>query len=187
MSSIFVHRDNDGDELDVHRSPETLIVHSIREHDGELTSVGLDREAVSRLYDALGEWLYSTGVPLPDHSLIEQLIRRAAEDAVVTVLPLNLRPDVQSRYVDAGTASCVIPGCKLFPGMTQHFEHDPEPREVGHPGPTWDDKLWGASASSVVVPKQLVGCECGHPGALHSYDDALGCTYTRCECMRVRP
>jgi len=169
--AIFTYADYDGDELDVHDNPErgtpALVFHSTRNNDRTrtLVSVQLSREEVTKLHAALGEWLYPAYAGTPDTSLLERMVRKAAEDAVSAVLPLAARPG-------AG-----------------HIDVDPEPRDVGHPEPTWDDKLWGSmdgpesGGPCGELAKRGVRlsdpCQaCGYLWALHRAQPVCGCIRT---------
>jgi hypothetical protein len=112
------------------------------------------------------------------------------------VLPLPRSPQ-------AGTPLCTLPGCGRFPASSEHFEHDPEPHDVGHPEPeplchrtrpadahpasrcTWCGWLWEQHSPAPSAPRQLVGCECGHRwgvhggGKCHAWDGAKECGCTR--------
>lgn len=147
------------------------------------TGIHLDRAQVQRLHNALGEWLYPIGVALP-----EDRLRSVVQGLAAAILPLSQALGAQTQTV---------------------IEPDPEPHDVGHPEHSSapfcgcirlgapigercpDCRHWHRVNTRCMhrdgAPRQLVGCECGHRWALHSHDDALGCTCTRCECMRVRP
>lgn len=165
MMAIFTHTDQDGDSVEViERTKDTLTV-SVAGYMKRRTAQGdLSREAVTRLHAALGEWLFPAYAGTPDTSLLERMVRKAAEDAVSAVLPLAARPG-------AG-----------------HVDVDPEPHDVGHPeaGPTWDDQLWGsvegpgrAGPCGSVARKGVLLCDpcpgCGYVWALHRAQPDCGC------------
>lgn len=115
----------------------------------------LDRNALLRLYSALGEHLYPVHTTeAPNRSLIEQLIERAVADQVAAVLPLHLAPMADRwGYVDAGGPmkrgepyaapyACAGgwgcdtkgPHARGSLGCGQPLD-DPEPHDIGHPEP----------------------------------------------------
>ncbi len=215
MGEIFRYTDRDGDYLRVDaRHPDRLRFRAGtddggRSDDGAHAS-DVDRHNVLALHAALGAWLYPTAPGTPDTTLLEQMVRKAAEDAVTAILPLHL----------SGARS-------------QSVSIDPEPHDVGHaeePAPpctrvrpgnahpvSWCafcGHLWSVHADPtplervrefyrstlspeavVPAPKQLVGCECGHRWGVHSKSPRLGCFATGkdyegdplvCECTRTR-
>jgi len=164
MDQIFTHTDGDGDQTSVWKIGDRLDVR-LQPHGGSHRVGYLDRAAATRLHAALGEWLYPAYAGTPDTSLLERMVRKAAEDAVSAVLPLAARPG-------AG-----------------HIDVDPEPRDVGHPEPTWDDKLWGSmdgpesGGPCGELAKRGVRlsdpCQaCGYLWALHRAQPVCGCIRT---------
>jgi len=167
--AIFTHRDEDGDEIEfIGRTggPNGELMASISSDRVRPYHTYLDRAAVTRLHAALGEWLFPAYAGTPDTSLLERMVRKAAEDAVSAVLPLAARPGAGHIDVDV----------------------DPEPRDVGHPEPTWDDKLW--SRTDPFDPEGGGPCgelakrgvrlddpcrACGYTWSLHRAQPVCGC------------
>lgn len=149
MSTVFKHRDVDGDTFRVSEwhHPEVLSFEVIPEVDS--TFVNMNRDAVLSLIQVLTEWAYPTHTPEgPNRSLIEELIVKAVKDQVSAVLPLHLSPAGSVELVgwDAvrGANGDIV--AFQYPGMTEHRpqecpgagkcpEADPEPGDVGHPRP----------------------------------------------------
>lgn len=253
------------EEYDSH--PGQLFI-GVEQEDGKSTCLLVDRDTVLRLHAALGEWLYPVHTPeAPNRNLIEQLIERAAKDAVTAILPLHLAPasichakDCDTArhltapvctipehqtdrwgYVDAqravqpavcpdcgqtrgeihqcdtdASAYCRIDGCTFpsIPGAV-HFEHDPEPHDVGHPEPgivmnpnisctchdadgnstlpeatttgRWEAELRRDAGKSVPLP-YCNAKGCGHSWARHTRSG--GCSVrtgtTECACREHR-
>lgn len=167
----------------------------------------------------------------PNRSLIEQLIEKAVKNQVAAVLPLHLAPmadrwgyvdadgrtcrggcDFNAPHVKYGSscgaprpdepAYCRIDGCTFpsTPGAV-HFEHDPEPHDVGHPGPVdgdiTPDSATGSKAQAMAKWEAELQRDathgdycapCGH--AWRAHWSAQGCTATlgkgHCECKRTR-
>lgn len=158
----------------------------------------LDRKDVVKLYDWLGQWLGEDPTPEQPATpapLTAADVRAIASEVVAEALAQRAAPEIRN-----GAAFCRIPGCMLFPGTAEHFEHDPEPtgwdakslihvhdpepRDVGHPGPVTLaealadptpaglDTLWSKRAVCKAVPKPgvllLSPCpDCGFVWLLH--------------------
>lgn len=199
--AIFTHTDQDGDSLEViERTKDTLTV-SVTGYMKRRTAQGdLSREAVTQLHAALGEWLFPSYSGAPDSSLLERMVRQAAQDAVSAVLPLAARPGAGHQTV-IGSGPCgdclqgnhphVFRPCER-PGCQCPEFRDPEPRDVGHPepGPTWDDQLWNSpEPSGPVGPCREPAladvrlsdpCQaCGYLWALHRAEPPV------CGCIRT--
>lgn len=158
MSTVFKHRDVDGDTFRVSKwhNPGVLSFEVIPEVDS--TFVNMNRDAVLSLIQVLTEWAYPTHTPEgPNRSLIEELIAKAVKDQVSAVLPLHLSPVAEHRPQECpGAGRCPeAEPCNepLRPGqilMETHKEcgllwvthrpeedpeADPEPGDIGHPRP----------------------------------------------------
>lgn len=167
--AIFTHRDEDGDEIEIiERTRDSLRV-SVAADMNRPSNAYVSRDAALRLHAALGQWLFPTYSGAPDTTLLERMVRQAAQDAVSAVLPLAARPG-------AGHQTVI----------------DPEPRDVGHPepGPTWDDQLWNSpEPSGPVGPCREPAladvrlsdpCQaCGYLWALHRAEPPV------CGCIRT--
>lgn len=175
MGEIFRYTDRDGDYLRVDaRHPDRLRFRAGTDDGAHASDV--DRHNVLALHAALGAWLYPTAPGTPDTTLLEQMVRKAAEDAVTAILPLHL----------SGARS-------------QSVSIDPEPHDVGHAeepvpehhgrlmselprrarresGPTWDDKLWGENTGGAPA----VECTCTH--RFSRGHGRLGCNASSCTC-----
>lgn len=179
MSTVFKHRDVDGDTFRVSKwhNPGVLSFEVIPEVDS--TFVNMNRDAVLSLIQVLTEWAYPTHTPEgPNRSLIEELIAKAVKDQVSAVLPLHLSPVAEHRPQECpGAGRCPeAEPCNepLRPGqilMETHKEcgllwvthrpeedpeADPEPGDVGHPRPP------------VAEPKP--GDACAEPACGHMRD-----------------
>jgi hypothetical protein len=207
---IFSSTDKDTDWVRVYTAPEVsgLIIEASKR------GSYLARDTAIRLRDALDAWLAETGgyarptpsAPPADHSLIDQLIRRAAAEAVTdqwsdvqirnmarqefeklfaekasaTVLPLHLAPQ-RTRIVP----QCGVCGAEWSDGHGQPGDPcDPEPRDVGHPEPQDHGRL------TAELPKRVRSktldtrvCECGHLAVAHSATQGC-CASDECECDR---
>lgn len=191
MAELFSHTDNDGDVAWLSESGRSQLI--LRAPRG----AELDHAAATALRDALTAWLGGALTPAPTAPVtvddVRTLIAEAlAEARAGQVQPLWTAPQTEVPF-------CEIPDCLKFPATAKHFEHDPEPGDVGHPRPAadpvdaaladpavnWSDRLFGKSVP-VKVPRQLVGCECGHRWDLH---DEGGCFVIGhdCKCHRTPP
>jgi hypothetical protein len=111
---IFSSTDKDTDWVRVYTAPEVsgLIIEASKR------GSYLTRDTAIRLRDALDAWLAETGgyarltpsAPPADHSLIDQLIRRAAAEAVT-----DQWSDVQ---IPSAPGSCRSAGCAAARGQT---------------------------------------------------------------------
>lgn len=103
--TIFTHTDDDGDSMEVYAVGDGIEFRTATATGGAHSSAcRVPNEQMLTLYAALGEWLYPVHTPeAPNRSLIEQLIDKAAKDAVTAILPHHLRPAYADRrgYVDA--------------------------------------------------------------------------------------
>jgi len=192
--SIFKREDRDGDELDVYRGNAGALTFHATEHvDHTLISVHLDRTAVLRLRDALTAWIGDQDDPRPVPNYTTPVdVHTMIIETLARVLPLH-----QSPQASVPAPLCTTPGCDRFPESSGHFEHDPEPHDVGHPGSAADSLLWDENAAPLCdgvrplgvdaddecpacahlwavhaapapsAPRQLVGCECGHRWGVH--------------------
>lgn len=152
--AIFTHRDEDGDSMEIiERTRDSLMV-SVAAGMNRPSNAYVSRDAALRLHAALGDWLFPTYSGTPDTTLLERMVRKAAQDAVSAVLPLAARPGAGHRTVT-----------------------DPEPRDVGHPepGPTWDDQLW--SRVDPFDPESAGPCQELAPRAARLSDPCQGCGY----------
>lgn len=189
MGEIFRYTDRDGDYLKVDIRTDHLRFRAGTDDGAHAADV--DRHNVLALHAALGEWLFPTAAGTPDTTLLERMVRKAAEDAVTAILPLHLS-GAQSRYVDASPAPGLL-GATLV-------ESDPEPHDVGHAeepvpehrgrlmselprrtrargGPSWDDMLWGSNTGGVPP----VQCTCTH--RLNWMHGRGGCDADSCACV----
>lgn len=173
---IFRHTDRDGDVIRLERATGANPL--LRAYvDSENEFALLDRDAVLSLIQALTEWAYPTHTPEgPNRSLIEELIAKAAKNAVSAVLPLHLSSfatqmqaaeDKIERVANALLSDPEPCSEPLRMGqilMETHEEcgflwvthrpeaapeADPEPGDVGHPRPP------------LPVRKQTIVPECG--------------------------
>lgn len=170
MEIIHVHKDVDGDELE--------IVEAYDDHEGELVfnvlpKVGPDagvfapREQVQKVYEALGAWLFRTGTgpvkalnnPEP---LYAALIRRQVAEEVArvlgTVTPLHSSPQATVPLLSE-SVFCVTPNCDRF-NSAAHLEHDLE--------------------LSDVVPVMCTRPNCGHPRDMHGNGFSAACNCGDC-------
>lgn len=204
--AIFVHKDCDGDELEVSEAHEDWserhrgsLAFMVTHHSNEQTSA-LPRDRVRDLVDALNRWLdeQQRHDPNPAGSNTappyETLVRRLVAEEVARVLPLHQSPQaamVPDPDAEHGWAKapgfCTIDGCKLTVTTTDHLEHDPEPQAVGHPeapGIDWTDK-------SGVRYEYCGGC--GHSWSRHGVGAgncnvrcANGGVFAKCGCEAIR-
>lgn len=178
---LFEYTDTDDDTLNVEAregQPGWLFFRIPADNTNELDGRGVDipRETVQRLHQALGEWLFPVAPGTPDTTLLETMVKKAAEDAVTAILPLHLKPVAYTPEPDAEDG---------------WQRADPSPHDAGHPEPlctrnrpedahpasrcTWCGHLWSVHAPSAPVP----GCTCGHWVGWHGTD---GCTRSGCGC-----
>jgi hypothetical protein len=158
--SIFRYEDRDGDELDVYRgNAGALTFHATKAEDSALTSVHLNPEAVLQLRDALTAWVgFST--PEPGFTTPSD-VRAIVTKMLADVLPLHQAPQAA-----VPAPLCTLPGCDKFPASSEHFEHDPEPRDVGHPEPYAGDEwvpLTGTSWHNMSAADNLLWAENAAP------------------------
>lgn len=139
--SIFHHVDRDGDEIEVLAGTH-LEFHSAGKVGAGMT-VHVDRQAALRLRNALTDWLGLSDGPV---WVTEDRVRALITEALANPRPLHHSP--QAGPVE-GAPYCEIPGCTKFPTTGRHFEHDPEPRDVGHPEP---EELCGRIAPADAHP-----------------------------------
>lgn len=183
--AIFTHRDEDGDEFEIiERTRDSLMV-SVAADMNRPSNAYVSRDAALRLHAALGQWLFPTYSGAPDTTLLERMVRQAAQDAVSAVLPLAARPGAGHKTV-TGSGPCgdclqgnhphVFRPCER-PGCQCPEFRDPEPRDVGHPepGPTWDDQLW--SRADPFDPESVGPCQELAPRAARLSDRCQGCGY----------
>lgn len=136
--AIFHHTDSDGDELEVLQQVHGALFFIASAH-GTGTSVGvhIPREAVLRLHNVLGEWLYPTGIPVqnPDAApLTPADVRALVAEQVADIMALHQSP--QAKYVDASADTCAhIKACSCHDADGYSILPDPEPHDVGHPDP----------------------------------------------------
>lgn len=108
MSEIFRHTDEDGDRIAVWEAD--LRLHMEVKPSEEQSYIGyLHRDAVMRLHAALGEWLYPTGVTLPEKPLTPSDIRGMVAGQVAEIMALHQSP--QAGYVDAAPEPHPDPYC----------------------------------------------------------------------------
>lgn len=138
---IFRHADRDGDVIRLERV--TTANPLLRAYvDSESEFALLDRDAVLSLIQALTEWAYPAHTPEgPNRSLIEELIAKAAKDAVSAVLPLHLSSFATQMQAAEDKIERVANALLSDP--------EPEPGDVGHPQPP------------LPVRKQTITPECG--------------------------
>jgi hypothetical protein len=156
-----------------------------------LATAALSREAALHLHNALGEWLYPTGVTLPQEPLSPADVRALVAAQVAEIMALHNSPP--AKYVDASADSephdvghpdpadrdplpVRNPFASLVALMTGVREAQADmarlaaealrPKE--HPAPAWDDELfstedgWGMCPCTRAVPKGAECAECGH-------------------------
>lgn len=200
--AIFVHRDCDGDELEVSEAHEDWserhsgsLAFMVTHHSNEQTSA-LPRDRVRSLRDALNRWLdeQQSRDPNPAGSNTappyETLVRQLVAEEVARVMPLHQSPQAAmvpepQHASNTGLALCLDPFCTK---PRDHAEHDPEPQAVGHPeapGIDWTDK------SGV---RYEYCTECGHSWSRHGVG-AGNCNvlrvharggYVGCGCEAIR-
>jgi hypothetical protein len=196
MNDIFRHTDEDGDHLVIRKESDHLV---FRTSDGDgFAESRVRRETALRLHHVLGEWLFPTYSGTPDTTLLEQMVRKAAEDAVSAILPLALRE-----------------GAKNHPVDVPEPDRDPEPHDVGHPEPdprcpgctplgctdsshdgprdpepSWDDQLFadttdGPCATPIPDGARLfdVHAPCGYVWAMHRRPGEAAESGVLCGCM----
>lgn len=156
MGEIFRYTDRDGDYLQVDTRTDHLRFRTGT--DDAAHAADVDRHNVLALHAALGEWLFPTAAGTPDTTLLERMVRKAAEDAVTAVLPLYLS-GARSRYVDASPAPGLL-GATLV-------ESDPEPHDVGHAEDPAEDPV--AACGELIRPGQILADvhSCGFLWAVH--------------------
>lgn len=153
--AIFEHEDSAGDAFKITGSPRVGEL-ALYWAEDNASYVNLPRSVVRDLRDALNRWLdeQQRHDPNPAGSNTappyETLVRRLVAEEVARVLPLHQSPQaamVPDPDAEHGWAKapgfCTIEGCKLTVTTTDHLEHDPEPKAVGHPeapGIDWTDK-----------------------------------------------
>jgi hypothetical protein len=192
--AIFHHVDQDGDSVEIlaYEGGDPLALLA-RNFGGRRVEVDICREAAIRLHNALGEWLYPTGVPVPDDRQFTPAdIRAMVAGQVAEIMALHQAP--QAKYVDAG------PGWSSH-STIGHEEPDPEPHDVGHPDPAKEplpvrnplenfaQLLEGTRAALAHMyggePAEVTG---GHPQP--TWDDELFAPevageWTRCPCPQT--
>lgn len=169
MLDLFRYEDEDGDELIAR--PSAFPVGDMMFHcEGESArrrAVRVPREKVEKLYSALGEWLYPTGVPkMPDLTGLTEAMSKASEGMAVAVQSLHLSPVAVVKVPDAPEPE---PLCELTRPYGAHpatrctfcghlwTEHTPPPIEPEHHG-----RLMS------VLPRRTRRCiECGHQADAH--------------------
>jgi len=173
----FHHQDGEGDFLrilthDGERKNDRHLRIGVREldaHEDDYMEVLLLETDARRLRDALTGWLDGPGtVPATlTPADVRAIVAEAIAEERTRVQPLHRSPQATE-----GAGFCQILGCKLFPGVVQHFEHDPEPlcgcchhRNDLHDGT--DGCLFGSEGGS-----EICGCtaqrdpeprDVGHP------------------------
>lgn len=165
MINVFTHTDEEGDEVRLREFYEYLILRAKDGSDHQFAEVRLHRETVLRLHNALGEWLYPTGVATQDTPLQPADIRALVAERAAEIMALHQSP--QAKYVDASADSHDGPldpephdACTCSHDESSHGsigctapyrlgpvqlicrcqwrvdpEPDPEPHDVGHPDP----------------------------------------------------
>lgn len=164
---VFRHEDVDGDKLTVeahyYESGRPWVVFL-----ADSTGSGLFREDMIRLRDWLTDAINQAGpdsipavVPVP---LTAADVRAIAAEVVAEAMAQQ----EPRATISNGAEFCRIPGCMRFPGTAEHFEHDPEPQEVGHPTApatiTLADALADptpANMEALWTPSQSFPIECG--------------------------
>lgn len=169
--SEYTHEDDDGDSFTITSYVTGAIGLRV---DSAADAVNLNRTAVAALKAFLTEWEERTtpAPPTPEsyaglvNTLSEALSRPLVARSVVESLCHRPAPD------EAHPASrCTWCGHLWI----THRIADPEPHDVGHPDECTEE---------VRVPRQLVGCECGHRWSMHGWGgcyvsrDELACTCT---------
>lgn len=196
MENLISHGDGDYSSyriLDASPRPG-LVLSTLDEHDQSCVSVFLDRDAVQRLHNALGEWLHpqDLGPTNGQLAVAVKALADAVNGAATSVRPLWGR----SEYVDAKPEPTINPcGCHDSEGYSVVDVPEPMCAECGHPrGNHFGLQACDTQESGIpclciaytdvfaqAVPPSCV--ECGHPYSWHA-TDALG--RTRTDCVRYR-
>lgn len=122
----FIHNDSAGDKLRVAFMVSIAEMH-ITSDEGY---VELDRDAVQRLHNALGEWLHPNNLRPTSYTLQQAItdLTSAVNGAATAVRPLWSSPQARC------DTHCVV----LHSAEGEEVVHDaadPEPHDVGHPEP----------------------------------------------------
>lgn len=127
--AIFSHVDGSDDSMEIlEHTPHNQLRMWARGDDGDCVNVVIPRSKVLSLIQALTEWAYPTHTPEgPNRSLIEELIAKAAKDAVSAVLPLHLSSFATQMQAAEDKIERVANALLSDP--------EPEPGDVGHPRP----------------------------------------------------
>jgi len=172
---IFASQDRHGDALNVYELEDPSKLAFVTE--GLRNNPFLERRQILELHGVLGEWLAETPARTAPQGLTEDRVRELIAEAlkpVVQPLSRRLREDLDRWVADSeGYARyCEIPGCTEFPGAEAHFEHDPDPHEVGHPEPASACRCHDANGNSIDVTEAL--CHRAAPEGAH---EAARCTF----------
>jgi len=129
--AVFEYTDIDGDRLefgpppedwdDVHQGSMAFTVTRKWSEGGNNCS--FPREALERLYNAIGEHLYPS-TQRPSQSELTVALNRVADaltGAATAIVPLYRAPQAVAQTTE-GVPLCVRPGCTRFDGV--HLEHD---------------------------------------------------------------
>jgi hypothetical protein len=145
----------------------------------------LVREEISRALENVSP---TPGITTSDVQTMVRGFQLMAEQ-LARVLPLHQAPQAA-----VPAPLCTLPGCDKFPASSEHFEHDPEPRDVGHPEPdgeddwepligtTWHNmslsaagRLWDENAAALCDGVRPLGVDaddecpaCAHLWAVHA-------------------
>ena len=202
MGDIFNYVEDDGCRIRVENQTRRLVFLNFMANEEFGTGVAMERDAVLSLIQALTEWAYPVHTPEgPNRSLIEQLIDKAAKDAVAAILPLHLAPAGDRwGYVNANRPPldfdneealelCSITGCMITGMPGTHFAHDPAPTTCANAGEhrpqecpeattrgRWEAELRRDAGKSVPLPYCAA---CGHSRIRH---DSGRCSVRRCLC-----
>lgn len=203
MKYLFKHTDHEDASAVLDEAPEVAGLYLHTSSDGAY----LPREAALRLHSALGEWLFPVAPGTPDTTLLDAMVRKAAEDAVTAILPLHLKSmtlagpecrehDDPSPH-DVGhsepDASSFAPLAKEYYRKALGFApapFDPEkmcgkvcPEDV-HPASrcTWCGHLWVKHTTTATAPVPEPRCTCGHWSGWHGTDGCIGRLGTGCTC-----
>jgi hypothetical protein len=186
--NIFKHKDSDGDSLDV----RTYGTEELRF--AATAAMYLDVEAVLRLREALTDWIGDRDVTYPQPGFTTPSdVRFIVAEMLAQVRPLHQSPQAEQPDWTSMEGWCTIPGCDKFPGVSQHFEHDPEPmrcrtcgqsrsawgmvhqcdtdpepHDVGHPRPA-DSSLWDEDARPL--------CDGIRPLGVNADDECPSCDH----------
>lgn len=155
---IFASQDRNGDALNVYELEDPTKLAFVTE--GLRNNPFLERKQILELHGVLGEWLAETPVCTAPQGLTEDRVRELIAEALKPV-----ESEGYARY-------CETPGCEEFPGTERHFEHDPEPHEVGHPEPASACRCHDANGNSIDVTEPL--CHRAAPEGAH---EATRCTF----------